>query len=172
VVFSFVRPVAMPKETDNEAIRLKLRVRDDAPDGSTTVRFLDGGKVSGGTVRNMVSACGRDLFPEATGSFLLIDCRLEVLAVLPDITSFIRADSNVDGTVDISDPQATLHYLFLGTDTPRCFDAADANDDGTLEISDAIYTLSFLFLGGLEPPAPFPGPGLDPSADGMTCQTR
>ena len=67
---------------------------------------------------------------------------------------FHRGDSNFDGGVDISDPVATLNFLFLGGPSASCPDAADANDDGNFDISDASYALNFLFLGGPAPPAP------------------
>jgi len=83
---------------------------------------------------------------------------------------FIRADSNDDGRVDISDPVATLNCLFAGGLCHPCPDAPDANDDAKLDISDAVFTLNHLFLGGPEPPAPYPGPGFDgTSSDDFTC---
>ena len=40
---------------------------------------------------------------------------------------FIRGDSNVDESVDISDAVNIILYLFAGLPAPRCSDAADAN---------------------------------------------
>lgn len=83
----------------------------------------------------------------------------------------IRADSNGDGAVDISDAVNTLNFLFLGSGSVACADAADANDSGDVDISDAIFTLGFLFSGGVaDPPAPFPEPGADPTDDVLTCE--
>ena len=85
---------------------------------------------------------------------------------------FLRGDSNIDGTVDISDGINTLGYLFTGTGEVTCQDAADANDDGEVDISDAIFTLGFLFLGN---PAtiqtPYPDSGSDTSPDQMGCDS-
>ena len=92
-----------------------------------------------------------------------------LLFVLPDSAEFIRGDSNGDETVNVSDPQLTLGYLFLGTRGPTCFDAADANDDGTIDIADPIRTLQFLFLEGGLLPAPYPEKAEDPTHDAMTC---
>ncbi|MEM7231749.1 MAG: dockerin type I repeat-containing protein [Planctomycetota bacterium] len=83
---------------------------------------------------------------------------------------FLRGDTNDDGGIDISDPVATLNYLFLGRDSPRCRDASDANDDGSVTLSDAIFTLNYLVLGGGIPPSPGPFvPGFDRSVDGESC---
>ena len=84
---------------------------------------------------------------------------------------FIRADSNNDGTVDLSDAVATLGHLFLGHVAPVCLDAADANDDGVLNLSDSIYTLQYLFAGAATPPAPFPVAGFDATPDDLWCQS-
>ena len=102
-------------------------------------------------------------------SFLLVDSTLEVL---PDITVFIRGDTNGDTIVDLSDAQRTLGFLFLGWDRIRCLDAADSDDDGRVNVSDAIYKLSYLFLGGPVLPPPYPGRGSDPTEDGLECVGR
>ncbi len=85
------------------------------------------------------------------------------------ISTFIRADTNNDGIVDISDCVETLGFLFLGGDSLACRDAADANDDGAIDVSDVSYALSFLFSGGAEPAAPFPGRGFDLTEDDLWC---
>jgi hypothetical protein len=84
---------------------------------------------------------------------------------------FLRADSNGDGLVNISDAITTLSYLFTGGKKPPCLAAADADDSGSLVITDGIFTLNFLFLGGRSPPAPHPSCGEDPTADGLGCET-
>ncbi len=82
---------------------------------------------------------------------------------------FRRADANADGEVDVSDPVATLDFLFLGGGPLECAKAVDANDDGGLDLSDAVYSLAFLFLGGSAPPAPFDACGSDPTPDALEC---
>jgi len=72
----------------------------------------------------------------------------------------------------LSDAQATLSYLFLAGEPPRCQDAADANDDGKINISDAIQTLHFLFAGGSPLPPPNGTPGADPTPDSLGCAGR
>jgi hypothetical protein len=85
---------------------------------------------------------------------------------------FVRADSNADGALDISDSVYTLGYLFLAGPPPPspCRGAADANDDGRLDIADPIFSISRLFRGGPLPPPPFPDCGEDPSPDALDCR--
>ncbi|MBI4605349.1 MAG: DUF1800 family protein [Planctomycetes bacterium] len=83
---------------------------------------------------------------------------------------FIRADSNSDGAVDISDAVFSLEKLFSGGGNVACLDAADANGDERLDISDPIYTLSFLFLGAQAPPAPGLECGVDPAPGELGCR--
>jgi hypothetical protein len=73
--------------------------------------------------------------------------------------TFIRADSNCDGIVDISDPINTLNVLFLGSGSICCPEASNANGDATTDLSDAVYSLSFSFQGGPPPPGPYPDCG-------------
>jgi hypothetical protein len=88
-------------------------------------------------------------------------------------TRFLRGDANVDGALGMSDAIFLLHSLFGGQGFEiACRDAADSNDDGRVDISDPIYVLTFLFLGGPAPPQPFPEPGIDPTDDGLTCDSE
>jgi hypothetical protein len=89
----------------------------------------------------------------------------------PSAISFVRADSNLDGTVDISDAVAILFYLFAGgVVTPGCLDALDVDDTGVLEVTDAIFLLGALFVGNTAIPMPFPQCGIDPTTeDGLGC---
>ncbi|MCZ6792301.1 MAG: hypothetical protein O7J95_01655 [Planctomycetota bacterium] len=168
-VFSFVEPVEMAVDTDNEALRFHFDLAPGVSDAETEVRFLDGAQASGQPVRNHVSAFGRTYQPEEAASFIFLDCTLQVL---PDTVVFIRGDSNGDEKVDMADAQTTLSYLFLGSQTPRCLDAADTDDDGELHITDPIYLLQYRFLGGAPPPAPFPKEGQDPTDDSLGCLFR
>lgn len=158
----------MPAGRDVPALGFRFRVKPDAPVGSTEIRFLDGGKVPspGQPVRNLLVTFGQTAVPEQVNSFVFVN---GTLRVIPDITVFIRGDTNGDAAVDISDALVALRYLFEGSATPTCYDAADSNDDGLLNISDPICTLSYLFAGGPAPPEPFPEEGEDPTADSITC---
>lgn len=51
-----------------------------------------------------------------------------------------------------------------------CEKSADANDDGSLDLSDSVAVLAHLFLGAGGLPAPFPGCGVDPTDDPLTCE--
>lgn len=83
---------------------------------------------------------------------------------------FRRGDANGDSILDLSDPIATLEFLFGGGAEPGCNDAADTNDSGEVDLSDAAYALGFLFLGGPAPPAPGPSTcGWDPTRDALSC---
>lgn len=81
---------------------------------------------------------------------------------------FRRGDVRVDDLINITDPIATLNFLFLGGEAPPCLKSADADDDGVLVLTDAVYLLRFLFLAG---PAPLPPSacGTDPTADTLSC---
>jgi hypothetical protein len=85
---------------------------------------------------------------------------------------FVRGETTADARLDISDPVRVLGWLFTGSAEPVCLKAADANDDGKVDLSDAVQVLTFLFSGGRAPVAPFPGCGVDPSADGLSCLGR
>ena len=83
---------------------------------------------------------------------------------------FDRGDANLDGTLNIADPVATLGFLFSGGAPLECEDAGDANDDGQLNIADAVYTLNYLFTGNsAPPPPPFGVLGDDPTTDPLGC---
>jgi len=91
------------------------------------------------------------------------EARLELPAV------FVRGDADGNGTLDMTDSLYTLSSLFLGSKELRCQDAADANDSGEVELTDTILVLSYLFAGNAVIPAPFPGCGLDTTADRLSC---
>jgi hypothetical protein len=167
-VFSFRSSCAnMPANREEPALAFHFRVKPDTQVASTEVRFLDGGNRDGGPgMINSITAFGASIDPGTASNFIFINGLVDVL---PEISIFVRGDSNGDKAVDISDAQHTLGYLFLGSLRPWCFDAADANDDGTLNIVDPIYMLNHLFLGGPLLPQPYPDEGTDATEDGMSC---
>lgn len=124
------------------------------------------------------------VFPEKDGT---LECSAEVAgeefdsdpannhatvstAVGPGAEGFIRGHCNQDDDFDISDSIVIITYLFAGGQKPHCMDACDANDDGGLNIIDPITMILFLFLDGPALPFPFPGCGLDPTADDLDCE--
>ncbi len=83
---------------------------------------------------------------------------------------FIRGDADRSGSLNITDSIFTLNFLFAGTARPVCFDALDSDDDGRILITDAIFALLHLFGTGPAPPAPYPDPGVDETADELDCR--
>jgi hypothetical protein len=96
-------------------------------------------------------------------------CVARCEAVLDPTVLFRRGDSNRDDAVNITDAVALLRHLFQGSSL-SCQDAGDFDDNGTLELTDAIFGLNYLFQAGRPIPAPFPDPGLDPTADALGCE--
>ena len=87
-----------------------------------------------------------------------------------DQVHFLRGDVNGDGVIDLTD--GTQLQLLLGNGTSiECADAADVNDDGIVDDADPVYIFDFLYQGSNPPPAPYPLPGPDPTADGLDCQS-
>jgi hypothetical protein len=170
-VFSLTDSAAvLPVDEIVEILEIDFDVSPTAEAGtSTPLEFRDGGSASGGAVTNKLIASGQEITPSLASSFVFVN---GLINIIPDGSPFIRGDSNGDEAINISDPQFTLNYLFVGNEAPPCEDAADANDDGVVNISDPIRTLQFLFAGGTRLPAPGPGPGPDPTADDLHCLAR
>jgi len=106
--------------------------------------------------------------------FVLICLAAALLGIPSELraaASFLRADVNQDGQVDLSDPVATLVHLFAAGREAPCQKAADSNDDGRVDVADAVYTLRYLFSDGPQPPDPFPVCGPDPTEDALTCES-
>jgi hypothetical protein len=167
-VFSLTDSMAvLPVDEIVEVLEIDFDVSPDAEAGtSTPLEFRDGGSASGGAVANKLIASGQEVTPSLASSFVFVN---GLVNIIPDGSPFVRGDSNGDLAINISDPQFTLNFLFLGDEAPRCEDAADANDDGFVNISDPITTLHFLFVGGTRLPPPGPGPGPDATSDDLHC---
>jgi hypothetical protein len=161
----------IPANQEQEVYRLHFRVRPEASGQITEIRFLNGAmiKTSETPIWNTMNGCGFSMRPDMDPAFVLLSGFLQVL---PDVTAFLRGDSNGDGQVDLSEAQRTFNYLFLGDREPACYDAADANDDGKLDVSDAVFTLRVLFLGEGAMPEPAGEPGPDPTPDSLGCLFR
>jgi len=91
------------------------------------------------------------------------------VTIIPELILFVRGDSNEDGSLDVSDAQNTISYLFLGGPAPFCLDAADTDDNGRLDVTDPISLLQVLFLGTGSIPPPGGAPGKDPTPDSLEC---
>ena len=85
--------------------------------------------------------------------------------------SFRRGDANQDGKMDLSDAVYVVERLFIVQDPIPCGDSADATDDGVLDVTDVIKITAYLFLGFEPPPPPFAECGLDPTEDGLGCES-
>ncbi len=79
--------------------------------------------------------------------------------------SFVRGDANGDGFLDISDPVRIGLFVARGVNQLACMAAGDVDDDGSVQISDVVALLTYLFSEGMEPAAPFPNCGADPTFD-------
>ena len=84
--------------------------------------------------------------------------------------TFLRGDANHDDSINITDPLATLEFLFRGGAALPCDDAADSNDDGEIGLTDPVITLQHLFLGGGLLKAPGTAYAwFDPTPDTLGC---
>ena len=159
----------LPRKFDGEwsfvraryTLRLPYGVESIGQIFTTKLQFQDGLRGEGKPVSNRIVDGGAALTPELRD--------LEIRIHVAENRAFIRGDANRDQVLDISDPVAILHGLFLGDVALPCLDAADANDDGETDLADPIYVFDFLFRGGFPPPAPYPFAGEDPTRDELFC---
>lgn len=91
----------------------------------------------------------------------------------PGCGEFLRGDANADGVfVALPDALFTLAFQFTQGPAPPCLDAADFDDDGALNgLVDAVAMLAYQFLGGPPPAEPGLSCGVDPTGDGLGCET-
>ncbi|MGH2627940.1 MAG: dockerin type I domain-containing protein [Anaerolineales bacterium] len=150
-----------------EKLLLKLRgmiAPDTAPGTTITLELTDGqygqGVLPPLNLRNELTHRGQARFP-----ILTPETPAGRIAIVDDVSFFLRGDGNDDRLVDISDAVFVLAHLFLGSPAPRCADAADADDSGSLDLTDAIVVMDSLFLGGTRIAEPHPRPGTDSTAD-------
>ncbi len=85
------------------------------------------------------------------------------------VLEFVRGDPNNDGIVNVADVIFMLNYLFQSGPKPPCFKSADVDNSDAVDLGDAVYLLNYTFIGGPPPHPPFPGCGLDPTADDLGC---
>jgi len=115
-----------------------------------------------------VAELGARSLPGDGHSFLFAASIVSLEPCAPQ-TQFVRADTNADGALNLSDAVATLTFLFSGGPEPSCLKSADSNDDGTVDIADGVFTLLRLFAGGQPIPPPHDDCGPDPTPDALTC---
>ena len=163
VVLDAVGPFAgqtIPTGTEVEVLRMIFSVALGVTDGETReISFVDG--LGSPAIDNTVRINGVDQIPTTVNGTI-------TFASQP---TFIRGDCNGDDLVGIADAISGLLWLFAGGLAPDCEKSCDTNDDGMVQIVDMINLLSYLFVANQTPPAaPFPGAGVDPTPDGLTCQ--
>ena len=161
IVYTFVGDGPhLPAGTRQTVAFLEVDVPDAASVGAATAFRIEAsvGQPPVNTLFTTASAPAGSMPLGIVGAFTVAESSL-----------FIRGDSDQTGFVDLTDAVVLLDALFRGGAQITCLDSADSNDDGNLDLSDAVYILLYLFGGGDAPPAPFPEPGLDPTADGLDC---
>ena len=139
--------------------RALVDVNPSAPIGTTADISLENHIGSPPTLLGFDVVGPGQVTPVAFGGGLLIS----------DGTTFVRGESNGDGTIDFSDAITILNFLFAAGDPGNCLKALDANDDGNIDVSDAIRVLTALFNGARAIPQPHPEAGLDPTPDELPC---
>ena len=138
-----------------DLVSLTFRVKESAPEGPSQLAFTrpEGAGYAGNweygerQVYNAARRAGHPFTPEDRFEDVVdpeLDDGSVFVSIIGDVGIFVRGDTNGDDTVDISDPIATLGFLF-GDVAISCEDAADSNDDGRIDISDPIDTLGYLF---------------------------
>lgn len=151
-----------PGECQAVATWLDPEFIDNCPGGSITTSIPSGSSFPVGTT---------DVEVTATDEVGNVTTELFTVTVDECQASFLRGDTNDDGTYDISDAIYILGYIFSGAADPTCMDALDENDDGQIQIADAIYHFSALFMGGSPPAAPYDSCGVDPTPDSLDCES-
>jgi hypothetical protein len=155
--------VLQPRLTQRVArLRVKAAIPAGGDCGSVTLFYQYGGK----------SSCSCPVSNAITFQGGTNDAREGSVTIPVCPARFRRADSNSDGTVDISDAIFTLAYLFQGGQSPDCQEANDANDDTLLDLSDPVFLLECLFLGRGLHQVPAPGAydcGPDAAFQGLSC---
>jgi len=88
---------------------------------------------------------------------------------------FIRGDYDANGVLAMPDALGLLLYKYHqpGGVAPPCEDAGDYDDSGELAMPDALALLLYKYHqpGGVPPPPPYPDCGIDPTDDGLGCDS-
>ena len=169
VIFDFhSNAYELPANQENHLLTIHFDVKQGvSPGTSTEVSFHDGIVGRGQPIKNLLTAFNTAWSPESSNSWVFVN---GFLKVIDEIAVFRRGDSNGDQSVDISDAQNSLGFLFSSSGRVLCLDAADANDDGFVNMSDPVATLNFLFSQGPPLPPPTEVAGTDPTPDDLSCR--
>ncbi|MGE3164071.1 MAG: M12 family metallo-peptidase [Planctomycetota bacterium] len=158
VVFDLMLASVIPAANDDPLVNLELAIDAATPLGFPLVLDFSGALGQVPVELCLVPLSGQCFVPGTVPGILQL-----VAGSL-----FVRGDSNGDSTVNVADAVFILTHLF-SMGPAECLDAVDVNDDGQANIADAVALLNHLFSMGANPPAPFPNPGTDPTADGLDC---
>ena len=165
IIFDLLPPFEgniLPAGDDHILFRAEMRVHADAPTGIHPIALTDGLGIP--PLDNIFSNGGMTYFPSFEHGGVIV--RKDVGP------QFIRGDVNVDALINATDSVFLLNWVFRDGETPPCMDAADVNDDGVVNVTDSTWILDYVLYGKEEPPpAPFPGAGVDPTEDGLDCET-
>jgi hypothetical protein len=163
----------LPLSEEVRLFVLLFKIAARAPAGFTAVEFKDIGPLRVINQTVILTNAAETRTPEALDAAVVPDENLQgggvIIKIIGEVGFFVRGDSTMDLTRDISDSVKTLLVLFQGQVYLHCEDAADSNDDGLIDITDPIFTLNNLFTGG----DPFPEPnrwGPDPTPDSLGCE--
>ena len=75
--------------------------------------------------------------------------------------------------VNVHEGMVLSQTLFLGgVDVVSCKKALDVDDSGQVGFNDLIHIYQFLFTRGTPPASPFPACGIDPTDDGLSCESQ
>jgi non-lysosomal glucosylceramidase len=65
--------------------------------------------------------------------------------------TYIPADANGDGSIDVADVVFLINYLFRGNLVPDPISAGDVNCNGEVNVGDVVYLINYLFKDGPPP---------------------
>ena len=94
---------------------------------------------------------GVTVSPDADSSIQATFCDV---SISQGPSTFHRADTNDDGTIDVTDAVSLLGFLFGGGEDTGCKETQDFDNDGRVILTDAVGILLYLFSGGPAPAAP------------------
>ena len=141
-------------------VLVEARIPEDGTTREVSLRFEDGFRSNGSPRQNHIN------IDDILASPSLGECRFSLRAGTPGRQ--VPGDSNLNGTLDLSDAVWIFSTLFLGVPTRfACGDGSpgepgnlallDWQPDGAIDISDGVAALQFLFLGGAAHHLAIPG---------------
>lgn len=167
--FGVLNPLTVPaasgvleNDLDLDSTTITAELVQDVSSGSLTL-FADGGFEFVPTQATATEFSYRAFDGESWSDEVFVQ-----LLPVPG-QDFIRGDCGGDGFIDISDPIQLLGIIFNGYAAGTCLDACDANDDNNIDLADVVAMLNIALPPGIQPPAPFPNCGWDPSPSSYGC---